>query len=221
MRLLLAIVSIWLINVGAEETCECCGGDNGCGGNLKLGDGDCDSHSDCAGDLQCGHDNCADFRDLTGDFDATDDCCYLPETCSCCGGNGGCGGNLKLGDGDCDSDDDCEGDLRCGSNNCGDFRSTKDWTSSSSGFDLTDDCCYQPETIEAYVESQPEEESSAADVADVPGLVLPGSGSGSSSNTQTSNWDVPQLNFESSDPTGAFRKDFEGSGDDGDRRRKM
>merc|ERR1719187_2602352 len=48
---------------------------------------------------------------------------------SCCTPSYPCG----EGEGDCDSNSDCTGDLQCGSNNCYD-----------SGFDSTDDCCFNP-----------------------------------------------------------------------------
>ena len=35
-----------------EEVCG--GGNNGCGGNLGVGDGDCDDDRDCRGELRCG-----------------------------------------------------------------------------------------------------------------------------------------------------------------------
>jgi len=60
----------------------------------------------------------------------------------CNGDNSGCGGNLSEGDGDCDSDSDCYGDLMCGNDNCGNGRDTSGWLAdSTTGFDLTDDCC--------------------------------------------------------------------------------
>ena len=40
---------------------------------------------------------------------------------------------LQIGEGDCDNDANCEGRLKCGTNNC-----------FGEGFDLTDDCCYDP-----------------------------------------------------------------------------
>jgi len=74
-------------NAAAEDpSCHhaCEGGNDGCGGNLGLGDGDCDVHSDCASGLVCGTDNCMAFRDSAGwptdgpGWDLTDDCCYFP-----------------------------------------------------------------------------------------------------------------------------------------------
>ena len=64
----------------------CNGEDSGCGGNLQLGDGDCDSDSECAGDLRCGNDNCAQslgrsgnrWRDPPEWF--PDTCCFSSET---------------------------------------------------------------------------------------------------------------------------------------------
>jgi len=65
----------------------CGGDDNGCGGNLAEGDGDCDSDSDCQGSLVCGTNNCGDFRDNFGwghdedhTWDLADDCCMQPAT---------------------------------------------------------------------------------------------------------------------------------------------
>ena len=61
----------------------CNGGNNGCGGNLGLGDGDCDNDADCAQGLVCGTDNCMLFRTSAGwpndgpGWDMTDDCCYF------------------------------------------------------------------------------------------------------------------------------------------------
>ena len=45
----------------SEDKCPyrcCAGSDDGCNGQLKIGDGDCDHDSDCEGDLKCGKDNC-------------------------------------------------------------------------------------------------------------------------------------------------------------------
>jgi len=72
---------VTILAIGSE-----CGGNNdGCGGNLGLGDGDCDTDNDCAGSLVCGKDNCGDFRDHAGwredsftSWDTTDDCCMDP-----------------------------------------------------------------------------------------------------------------------------------------------
>ena len=58
----------------------CNGGNDGCGGNLGLGDGDCDNDADCAQGLVCGTDNCMLFRTSAGwpndgpGWDMTDDC---------------------------------------------------------------------------------------------------------------------------------------------------
>jgi hypothetical protein len=57
------------VPAGSTDRRACNGGDDGCGGNLQRGDGDCDSDSDCAGDLKCGKDNCA--RKSGGDWDST------------------------------------------------------------------------------------------------------------------------------------------------------
>ena len=64
---------------------------------------------------------------------------------TCSGGNGGCGGNLCVGQGDCDRDSDCAMGLKCGSDNCNAFRSPAGWpVDSDSSWDTTDDCCYDP-----------------------------------------------------------------------------
>ena len=55
---------------------------------------------------------------------------------SCCGGDSCCDskmGGCKVGEGDCDFDSHCAGGLKCGVDNCG-----------GSGYDSTDDCCYDP-----------------------------------------------------------------------------
>jgi len=131
----------------AIERTNCNGNDNGCL-NLVLGDGDCDRDSDCKPGLKCGENNCGDFRPSEGwpyssggGWDLTDDCCYYVP---CDGQDRGCQ-HLALGDGDCDHDNDCNPGLKCGENNCGDFRSSEGWPySSGGGWDLTDDCCYKP-----------------------------------------------------------------------------
>ena len=59
----------------------CGGGDDGCGGDLLVGDGHCGGDWQCAGDLRCGIGNCGDFRDLSASgapWDLDDDCCYEP-----------------------------------------------------------------------------------------------------------------------------------------------
>ena len=61
---------------------ECGGDSDGCGGDLLVGDGDCDGDWECAGDLRCGIDNCGEFRSVeewarsSVHWDLTDDCCY-------------------------------------------------------------------------------------------------------------------------------------------------
>ena len=62
---------------------------------------------------------------------------------NCNGGDGGCGGNLQLGDGDCDSDSDCAGDLRCGENNCvaNWGHSSPEWDGNGASWQAHDDCC--------------------------------------------------------------------------------
>ena len=130
----------------AIELATCNGNEHGCK-NLGLGDGDCDLDSDCATGLQCGKDNCGDFRSNTGwphsqaaGWDLTDDCCFTP----CHGRDSGCK-HLGLGDGDCDTDDDCGSGLKCGMDNCNDFRPNTNWPSENAGgWDSTDDCCYHP-----------------------------------------------------------------------------
>ena len=99
------VLYLALVALTSSQSYECCSGDECCsgkdsgcgGGNLKIGDGDCDSDSNCAGDLRCGHDNCAreEHRwegfdiscwpqlDLSG-WDKTDDCCCRDD------GEGGC-----------------------------------------------------------------------------------------------------------------------------------
>ena len=61
-----------------REPLTCLGDNNGCGGNLVAGDGDCDDDSECAGDLVCGTDNCVYDPDAGTDFSSSDDCCYDP-----------------------------------------------------------------------------------------------------------------------------------------------
>ena len=59
----------------------CGGGDDGCGGDLLVGDGHCGGDWQCAGDLRCGSGNCGDFRDLSASgapWDLDDNCCYEP-----------------------------------------------------------------------------------------------------------------------------------------------
>jgi len=77
-------------------------------------------------------------------FDVGCSAANLPPVVSTCNGDdGGCGGHLGLGDGDCNSDSQCQRGLKCGSDNCGDFRDDAGWPSAStSGWDTTDDCCY-------------------------------------------------------------------------------
>ena len=80
------IIALLLVVRACRADSEgCCGGnDDGCGGLLEIGDGDCDSDDDCAGALVCGADNCG--RDEGFDtsawppesycgWDTTDDCC--------------------------------------------------------------------------------------------------------------------------------------------------
>jgi len=63
---------------------------------------------------------------------------------TCNGRDKGCR-NLQSGDGDCDKDSDCAAGLKCGKNNCMDFRDSEGWPKSSrNSWDLTDDCCYRP-----------------------------------------------------------------------------
>ena len=60
---------------------DCGGGDDGCGGDLLVGDGHCGGDWQCAGDLRCGVGNCGDFRDLSesgAPWDLDDNCCYEP-----------------------------------------------------------------------------------------------------------------------------------------------
>jgi len=55
---------------------RCNGANNGCNGNLQLGDGDCDSDYDCAAKLVCGTNNCrAEFGHSGGLWQYGDDCC--------------------------------------------------------------------------------------------------------------------------------------------------
>jgi len=61
-----------------ENTKErpCAGANNGCNGNLQLGDGDCDSKYDCAAGLVCGTNNCRiEFGHSGGLWQRGDDCC--------------------------------------------------------------------------------------------------------------------------------------------------
>merc|ERR1712151_523963 len=75
-----------------DQTDDCCvsacgGANDGCGGGLLLGDGDCDSDDDCGDGLVCGTDNCGKFRrhhaswphDSADSWDETDDCCEEEE----------------------------------------------------------------------------------------------------------------------------------------------
>ena len=65
---------------------DCGGGDDGCGGDLLVGDGHCGGDWQCAGDLRCGIGNCGDFRggadwdpsESGAHWDLADDCCYEP-----------------------------------------------------------------------------------------------------------------------------------------------
>merc|ERR1712072_1312207 len=62
----------------------------------------------------------------------------------CNGRDSGCK-NIREGDGDCDYDKDCRKGLKCGSNNCGRWRSTRGWTSKGKfKWYRGDDCCYRP-----------------------------------------------------------------------------
>jgi len=61
-----------------ERTIEraCAGANNGCNGNLQLGDGDCDKDSECAVGLVCGTNNCrVEFNHSGGLWQRGDDCC--------------------------------------------------------------------------------------------------------------------------------------------------
>merc|ERR1712166_415838 len=62
-----------------------------------------------------------------------------------CGGrDSGCD-TMGVGDGDCDSDSECHAGLKCGKNNCGDFRPSSGWPGSDgTSWDTGDDCCYKP-----------------------------------------------------------------------------
>ena len=61
------------------------------------------------------------------------------DDCTCCGENNGCTGMIE-GDGDCDSDDECADGLKCGVDNCNDFRSLNGYPEDSDdGWDTTDD----------------------------------------------------------------------------------
>jgi len=121
----------------------CNGGDSCCNSNNRCGEGegDCDSNSDCNAGLLCGFNNCAGSG-----FDSTDDCCYNPST-RCNGGDSCCNSNNRCGEGegDCDSNSDCNAGLLCGFNNC-----------AGSGFDSTDDCCYNPSTTHKSADSKNE-----------------------------------------------------------------
>ena len=65
---------------------DCGGGDDGCGGDLLVGDGHYGGDWQCAGDLRCGIGNCGDFRggadwdpsESGAHWDLADDCCYEP-----------------------------------------------------------------------------------------------------------------------------------------------
>lgn len=64
------------------------------------------------------------------------------DDCTCCGKDSGCSLMIE-GDGDCDSDSECADGLKCGEDNCNDFRSLKGYPEDSDGgWDTTDDCCY-------------------------------------------------------------------------------
>jgi len=67
------------------------------------------------------------------------------ELSGCGGKNSGCT-QLLIGDGDCDSDSDCAGHLKCGKDNCKAFQPLSGtWPEDSEdGWDMTDDCCYDP-----------------------------------------------------------------------------
>ena len=67
-----------------------------------------------------------------------------PPCTACDGTNDGCT-DICIGDGDCDSDSQCATGLKCGHDNCVDFREHASWqTESPTGWDTTDDCCYLP-----------------------------------------------------------------------------
>ena len=81
----LALLILGVIAPGVDGCNYCGGGNSGCGGNLCVGEGDCDRDSDCAMGLRCGADNCNAFRSPAGwpsnsggGWDTTDDCCYDP-----------------------------------------------------------------------------------------------------------------------------------------------
>ena len=109
------IIALLLVVRACRADSEgCCGGnDDGCGGLLEIGDGDCDSDDDCAGALVCGADNCG--RDEGFDtsawppesycgWDTTDDCCCrvaADGSCTTLAEDGGANACLDDGDESC------------------------------------------------------------------------------------------------------------------------
>jgi len=64
----------WPTEKLAERACA--GANNGCNGNLALGDGDCDTDHECAYGLVCGTNNCrVEFKHSGGLWQKGDDCC--------------------------------------------------------------------------------------------------------------------------------------------------
>ena len=83
-----------------------------------------------------------------------------PQSCRVCNGAAGaCGAagrgpdaGLCEGSGDCNDDADCIGGTACGSNNCGDFRSSVGWpVTDTYAWDTGDDCCYRMTTSECAI----------------------------------------------------------------------
>merc|ERR1719379_2307662 len=44
-------------------------------------------------------------------------------------------------------DSECLGELKCGRDNCYDYRDSTGWPNSAPGWDKTDDCCYCPKGL--------------------------------------------------------------------------